>query len=151
MSRYGNFHGDDGQTDWQTDDRQTDKPITSPLRIVGTVNGCGHNSQLKYTIYDACGPCHSILSILEPVFCQLRQIRWTFESLRYLDVKIWRFRGDNDDRQTDRQTDYFTPAHARGIIITGLCIITTEYSAGSVSNCHACPSLYYWSDMHDAE
>ena len=25
------------------------------------------------------------------------------------------FRGDND-RQTDRQTDYFTPAHARGVI-----------------------------------
>ena len=33
------------------------------------------------------------------------------------------FRGDN--RRTDRQTDYFTPAHARGVIKEGVnqCIL----------------------------
>ena len=33
---------------------------------MGTVDGCGYNSQLKYTVYDACRPCHLILNILEP-------------------------------------------------------------------------------------
>ena len=42
------------------------------LCIVGTVNG-----QLKYTI---CDTCRSILSILKPVFRQLRQIHRTYES-----------------------------------------------------------------------
>ena len=36
--------------------------------IVGRVNGRGYDGQLKYTIYDTCRPCHSILSILKPVF-----------------------------------------------------------------------------------
>ena len=36
--------------------------------IVGTVDGRGYDGQLKYTICDACRPCHSILSILKPVF-----------------------------------------------------------------------------------
>ena len=33
--------------------------------------------------------------------------------LRCLGVEIWDFLRDN--RQTDRQTDYFTPAHVRGV------------------------------------
>ena len=63
--------------------------------IVVTVDVCGYNGQLKYTICAVCRTCHSILSILKPVFHQLRQI---------LVVT------------TDGQTDCFTPAHVRGVI-----------------------------------
>ena len=56
--------------------------------LVGTVNGCGYDGQLKYTICDICRPCHLILSILKPVFHQLQQICCTYESIRCLDVKI---------------------------------------------------------------
>ena len=59
--------------------------------IVGMVNGCGYNSQLKYTICEAYRLYHSILTILRPVFRQLRQIRCTFKSLRCLNPKIWQF------------------------------------------------------------
>ena len=59
--------------------------------IVGTVNRPGYDSQLKQTICDACRPCHSILSILKPVYHQLQHIRCTYESLRCLDLKIWRY------------------------------------------------------------
>ena len=41
------------------------------MHIVGTVDGCGYDSQLKYTICEACRPYHSILSILRPVFRHL--------------------------------------------------------------------------------
>ena len=58
--------------------------------ILGKVNWRGYGGQLKYTICDACRPCHSILSILKPVFRQLQQI-CTYESLRCLDLKIWQF------------------------------------------------------------
>ena len=36
------------------------------------------------------------ISILRPVFRQHRQIRCTFESLRYLNTKIWQFFVDDD-------------------------------------------------------
>ena len=90
---------------------------------MGTVDGCGYDSQLKYTICEACRPCHMILSILRPVFHQLRQICCTFESLRCLNPKIWRFfvdHNDNNDNDNDNNNDndttnYFTPcACARG-------------------------------------
>ena len=45
----------------------------SCICIVGMVDGRGYDGQLKYTICDACRPCHSILSILKPVFRQLVQ------------------------------------------------------------------------------
>ena len=35
---------------------------------MGTVDGRGYDDQLKYTIWDTCRPCHSILSTLKPVF-----------------------------------------------------------------------------------
>ena len=38
------------------------------------VDGCGYDSQLKYTICEACRTCHSILSMLRPVFRQLRHL-----------------------------------------------------------------------------
>ena len=81
--------------------------------IVGNVDGCGYDGKIKYTICDACRPYHSIFNILKPVFRQIRQIRCIFESLRCLDVEIWGF---SWWRLADRQTDYFTLAHARGII-----------------------------------
>ena len=75
--------------------------------IVGTANGHGCNGQLKYTICDACRQWHSILSILKLVYRQLQQIRYTYESLGCLDLKIWWFFVD-DDNNNDT-TDYFTP------------------------------------------
>ena len=45
---------------------------------VGTADGRGYNGQQKYAICDACRPCHSILSILKPVFRQIRQIHCTY-------------------------------------------------------------------------
>ena len=38
--------------------------------IVGTVDGCGYDGQLKCTICDARRPCHSVLNIQKPVFRQ---------------------------------------------------------------------------------
>jgi hypothetical protein len=69
----------------------------------------GYDGQQKGTICDARGSCPSIWSILKPVFRQVRLIRCTYESLRCLDVEIWRFLCG---RQTtdDRQTDCLTPA-----------------------------------------
>ena len=67
---------------------------------MGTVDGCGYDSQQIYTICDACRPCHLIVNILKPVF---RQIRCTFELLRCLNLKIWRFCVDHNTT-----TDYFT-------------------------------------------
>ena len=83
---------------------------------MGTVDGCGYNSQLKYTICEACRPCHSILSILRPIFRGLRQIRCTFESLRYLNPNIWRFLWTTTTT-TIRPTKSTLPlAHVRGVI-----------------------------------
>ena len=42
------------------------------ISIVGMVDGCGYDGQLKYTISDVSRPCHSIVSILNQVFRQLR-------------------------------------------------------------------------------
>ena len=105
--------------------------------MVGTVDGCGYDSQLKYTICDACRPCHSIVSILEPVFHQLRQIHCTFNSLRCLDVEIWRFLWWHRKQQTDRQTDYFTPAYTHGIIIIMLWIILVIIVGWSIITKHS--------------
>ena len=79
--------------------------------IVGTVDGHGCDGLLKYIICDACRPCHSILNILKPVYCQLWQIHCTYKSLRCLDLKIWRFfvDDDNNDDNNNDTTDYFTP------------------------------------------
>ena len=56
--------------------------------IVGMVDGCGYDSQPKYTICDTCRPCHSILSILKPVFRWIQQIGCAY---RCLDLQIWWF------------------------------------------------------------
>ena len=37
------------------------------------------------------------------------------------------FHGDDDNRQTDRQTDYFTPAHVHGVIN---CCLATNLTTG---------------------
>ena len=87
---------------------------------MGRVDGCGYNSQLKYTICEACRPCHSILSILRLVFHRLRQLCCTFKSLKCLNPKMWRFVVDDDDNNDNDTTDYFTPcACARGNNIKG--------------------------------
>ena len=83
--------------------------------IVGTVDGCGYDSQLKCTICEARRPYHSLLNILRPAFRQLRQIRCTLESLRCLNPMIWQFFVD-DNNDT---TNYFIPcACAQGIYST---------------------------------
>ena len=48
---------------------------------------------------------------VRPVFHQIRQICHAYELPRCLDVEIWRFFVDNNDR-----TEYFTPAHVCGVI-----------------------------------
>ena len=58
---------------------------------MGTVDGCGYDDQQKYTICDTCRQCHSILSILKPIFLWIRQICCIYNSLRYLDRQIWQF------------------------------------------------------------
>ena len=35
---------------------------------MGRVDGYGYDSQYKCTVCDVCRPCHSILSVLKPVF-----------------------------------------------------------------------------------
>ena len=44
----------------------------------------------NYTIYDASRMYHLILSILRPVFHQIQQILYTYNSLRCTDFQIWR-------------------------------------------------------------
>ena len=61
----------------------------SCICIVGMVYGRGCNGQLKYTICDACRPCHSILNILKPVYCQLWQIRCIAQVPRSQDLAIF--------------------------------------------------------------
>ena len=55
----------------------------------------------------------NILSILKPVYRQLQQIHYTYESLMSLDLHIWQFFVDDDDNNysnNDNDTiDYFTP------------------------------------------
>ena len=76
---------------------------------VGRVDRRG---QQKRTICNARGPCQRNWSILKPVFRRFRQIHCAYESLRYLDLEMWR-------RQTDdRQKPIALPlAHARGVIM----------------------------------
>ena len=72
--------------------------------IVGMqVYGRGYDGQLKYTICDVCRPCHSILSILKPVYRQLRPTRCTLQidqGPRCWDLVILVV-----TTTTDRQTD----------------------------------------------
>ena len=85
---------------------------------MGTVDGCGYEGQLKYTICDACRPSLSNLSMLKPVFHQNRHICCAYNSLRCLDVEIRRFCIYDDDNDKDDRTDHFTSVHACGVINT---------------------------------
>ena len=61
----------------------------------------------KHSICDTHGPCQSIRNIVKPVFRRFRQSRYTYESLRCLDLVNWQF---SWGQQTDnRQTNCFTP------------------------------------------
>ena len=72
---------------------------------VGTVDGHGYDGQQVDTICDICGSWQMIQSTFKPVFRWFWLIGYTYKLFRCLDL----------DRQTDRWTDYFTPAHARGV------------------------------------
>ena len=50
------------------------------------------------TIWDACEPYEMIQSIMKQVFQRFRLIRCAYESLRCLDLEMWRFLC----RQTDK-------------------------------------------------
>ena len=54
------------------------------LSIVGTVDMCGCDGQLKDSICIACEACPLIWSPLKPVFC-------AYKSLKCLDLEIYRF------------------------------------------------------------
>ena len=84
---------------------------------VGTVDGRGHDGQQTDAICDAHGPYQTIQSAFKPVFRRLRLIGYTYKLPRLLSPRfgdLGDFRGDND-RQTDRQIDCFTPVHARRV------------------------------------
>ena len=79
------------------------------LRVVGMVHGHGYGGQQKDTICDVRGLCQTIWNIFKPV------CRWFRHLLHLQAAQVLRygdFRGDDDG-----QTDYFTPAHARGIMM----------------------------------
>jgi hypothetical protein len=80
------------------------------------VGGVDRRGQWKRSICDARGPYQTIRSIMKPVFRRLRWICCTYESLKCLDIQIWRFLCWQTDWQTDR-TDHITPccACARGV------------------------------------
>ena len=62
--------------------------------IVGMVDGCGYDDQLKCTDFDIIlySPCHSILAKhTEASFSPTCQIWCIYNLLRCLDLQIWRF------------------------------------------------------------
>ena len=65
----------------------------------------------KHAICDVRGPCQIIRSTVKPVFCQFRRISCACESLRCLDIEIWRFSCGR--RQTNPIA--LPLAHARGV------------------------------------
>ena len=97
-----------------------DRPVmltisTSP--VVGMVDGRGYDGRQKDTICDIRGPCLTNRSTFKPVCRWFRLIGHIYKLLRCLDIEIWRFSWwQQTDGQTDRQTDYFTPAHAREVM-----------------------------------
>ena len=68
------------------------------------VDGCGYDVQQKYAIVTLVGRA-TRFEVVRPVFCQIRQI-CAYELLRCLDVEMWQFFVDNNDR-----TNY--PLHMR--------------------------------------
>ena len=79
--------------------------------VVGRVDRRG---QQKHSICKVCRPCQPIRSIMKPVFQRFQLIYCAYESLRCLDLQIWRFLC----WQTDRQTKLITLplAHACGVM-----------------------------------
>ena len=55
---------------------------------MGTVDVCGYDTQLKYTLCDTCRLCHSILSILKPVFHHHQHIHCAYNFLWCLDLHV---------------------------------------------------------------
>ena len=107
---------------------------------VGMVNGHGYDDQQEDAICDVRGPWQTIQSTFKPVYCWFWLIGYAYELLRCLDLKIWRF---SWWQQMDRQTDYFIPAHACGIItcmsIVFYCL-QAEWDRQWVSQC--CAHVY---------
>ena len=54
----------------------------------------GYNGQRKWAVYDACNPCHSILSILKPIWW----VCCSHKLLRYLDLYVHMDNNNNSDR-----------------------------------------------------
>ena len=77
---------------------------------VGTVDGRRYNGQQVDVNSDVCGPQQTIQNTFKPDFRWFRLIGHAYELLRCLDLAI------TTDGQTDRQNDYFTPVHVRGVI-----------------------------------
>ena len=84
--------------------------------LVGTVDGCGYDGQQNDTICDVCGPCQTIKTHSSQFFADFnRLVMLTSCSDAYM-LRSGDFCGD-DNRQTGRKTDYFTPAHAHEVKI----------------------------------
>ena len=104
-------------------------PSTKRGRLVhfasaNTVNGRGYDGHLKYTICDSCRPCHSILSILKPVFFAKVDIfvvvttrSGTYIS-RFGDICV---HDDDDDT-----THHFTPVHAHRVKVHPLRVLSSN-------------------------
>ena len=89
--------------------------------IMGTVNGRGYDGQLKYTICNSRRPCHSILSILNPVFFA------KFDIFVVLTTRSGAYISRFSDFCVHDNNDHFTPAHARVVIILQISFMNVAY------------------------
>ena len=84
----------------------------------------------KYTIYDTCRPYHSILSVLKPVLCQIRQLDSFYlqlaQVLRSPDLAIF--------MSMTMMTEPITLplAHAHGVIMYSHYIVCKFYTPSSL-------------------
>ena len=87
------------------------------------------HGQKNCSVYDAHGLRQTIRGIMKPVIRRFQRILCAYESLRCLDLQIWRF---SCWQTTDRQTKPIAlplAAHARGVIRKSLylCIRKSLY------------------------
>jgi hypothetical protein len=122
-----------------------------------TVGRVDRRGQWKRGVCDARVPCQSIRSIMKSVFRWFRWICFTYESLRCLDIQIWRFLCWQTSKQTNGRTEPIALplAHARGVIIeiilacTPLAYIFSAivwprllYALASACECVVC--IFFW-------
>ena len=92
------------------------------LCIMGTVNERGYDGQHKCTICAACRACHS---------SKLTEVSFSPNSTDLMHLQLAQMPRSSDfcvhnDNNNDT-TDYFTPVHACGVIITSHCLFVLQF------------------------